>query len=70
MEQAYKQIAYLIEQLKEGPRKTTLHMMPRADKENMDIKGPGFWKLDKANTEAVQANLKAYFQRMAIGTTR
>ena len=40
--------------------------MLRADKANRDIKGPGFWKLEKANAEAVQANLKADFQRIAI----
>ena len=38
----------------------------RADKANQDIKGPGFWKLDKANVEAVQENLKADFQGVAI----
>jgi hypothetical protein len=25
----------------------------RADKANRDIRGPGFWKLDKVNCEAV-----------------
>jgi hypothetical protein len=25
----------------------------RADKANWDLRGPGFWKLDKANCEAV-----------------
>ena len=39
--------------------------MLRADKANRDIKGSGFWKLDKANAEAVQANLTADFQRIA-----
>ena len=38
----------------------------RADKANRDLKGSGFWKLDKANAEAVQANLKADFQRIAF----
>ena len=38
----------------------------RADKANWDMKGSGFWKLDKANAEAVQANLKVDFQRIAI----
>ena len=38
----------------------------RADKANRNLKGSGFWKLDKANAEAVQANLKADFQRIAI----
>ena len=39
--------------------------MLRADKASRDIKGSGFWKLDKANAEAVQANLTADFQRIA-----
>ena len=34
----------------------------RADKVNGNLKGSEFWKLDKANIEAVQANLKADFQ--------
>ena len=38
----------------------------RADKANRDLKGSGFWKLDKANAEAVQANLTADFQRIAF----
>jgi hypothetical protein len=29
----------------------------RADKANRDLRGPGFWKLDQANCEAVQKNL-------------
>ena len=37
----------------------------KADKANWDLKGSGFWKLDKANAEAVQANLTADFQRIA-----
>ena len=40
--------------------------MLRVDRANRDIKGPGFWRLDKANAEAVQANLNADFQRIAI----
>ena len=39
---------------------TELQML-RVDKVNWDIKGPGFWKLDKANAEAAQVNLKADF---------
>ena len=39
--------------------------MLRADKANRNIQGSGFWKLDKANAEAVQANLTADFQRIA-----
>ena len=38
----------------------------RANKEIWDIKEPGFWKVEKANVEAVQANLKADFQQIAI----
>jgi hypothetical protein len=33
----------------------------RADKANRDLRGPGFWKLDKANCEAVQQNLTTDF---------
>jgi hypothetical protein len=33
----------------------------RADKANRDLRGPGFWKLDKANCEAVQKNLTTDF---------
>ena len=40
--------------------------MLRADKANRDLKGSGFWKLDKETAEAVQANLKADFQRIAV----
>ena len=40
--------------------------MLRADKANQDLKGSGFWKLDKANAEVVEENLKANFQRIAI----
>ena len=38
----------------------------RADKANWGLKGSRFWKLDKANAEAVQANLKVDFQWIAI----
>ena len=34
------------------------------DKANRDLKGSGFWKMDKATEEAVQDNLKADFQRI------
>ena len=95
MDEANKQIAYLMEKLREEPRKATLHMrkimkkfdkkteedieiaMPAdlqewcrqakelqmlwADKENHDKKGSRFWKLNKVNEEAVQANLKSDF---------
>ena len=36
----------------------------RADKANRYLKGHGFWKLDKFNVEAAQANLKADLQRI------
>jgi hypothetical protein len=38
----------------------------RADKVNRDLRGPGFWKLDKANCEAVQKNLTTDFLRLAV----
>ena len=38
----------------------------QVDKVNRDLKGSRFWKLDKANAEAVQANLTADFQRIAF----
>ena len=38
----------------------------RADKANRDLKGSGFWKLDKETAEAVQANLKVDFQWIAF----
>jgi chromosome segregation ATPase len=38
----------------------------RADKANRDRRGPGFWKLDKANCEAVQKNLTTDFLRLAV----
>jgi hypothetical protein len=38
----------------------------RADKANRDLRGPGFWKLDKANYEAVQKNLTMDFLRIAL----
>jgi hypothetical protein len=37
----------------------------QADKANRDLQGPGFWKLDQANCEAVQKNLTTEF--IAIG---
>jgi hypothetical protein len=37
----------------------------QADKANRDRRGPGFWKLDKANYEAVQKNLTTDFLRLA-----
>ena len=36
------------------------------DKGYLDLKGPGFWKLDEVNAEAVQANLKVDLQRISI----
>jgi hypothetical protein len=38
----------------------------RADKANRDLRGPGFWKLDQANCEAVQKNLTNDFLRLAV----
>jgi hypothetical protein len=38
----------------------------RADKANRELRGPGFWKLDKANCEAVQKNLTTDFMRIAL----
>jgi hypothetical protein len=38
----------------------------RADKANQDRRGAGFWKLDKANCEAVQKNLTTDFLRLAV----
>jgi hypothetical protein len=38
----------------------------RADKANRDLRGPGFWKLDKANCEAVHKNLTTDFLRLAV----
>jgi hypothetical protein len=37
-----------------------------AEKANRDLRGPGFWKLDKANCEAVQKNLTMDFVRLAV----
>jgi hypothetical protein len=38
----------------------------RADKVNRDLRGLGFWKLDKANCEVVQKNLTMDFLRLAF----
>jgi hypothetical protein len=38
----------------------------RADKANRDLRGPGFWKLDQANCEAVQKNLTTDFMWIAL----
>jgi hypothetical protein len=38
----------------------------RADKANRDLRGPRFWKLDKANCKAVQKNLTTDFLRIAL----
>jgi hypothetical protein len=38
----------------------------RADKTNRDLRGPGFWKLDQANCEAVQKNLTTNLLRLAV----
>jgi hypothetical protein len=38
----------------------------RADKTNWELDGPGFWKLDQANCEAVQKNLTTDFLRIAL----
>ena len=52
--------------LQEWYRKATELQVLRADKANRDLKGPDVWKLDKANAEAVLANLKADFQHITI----
>ena len=57
MEEANEQIAYLMEKLREEPRKSTLHMKKIMEK---------FRKQDKVNAETIQANLVADFQRIAI----
>jgi hypothetical protein len=38
----------------------------RAQKANRKLRGPGFWKLDKANCEAVEKNLTTDFIRIAL----
>jgi hypothetical protein len=38
----------------------------RADKANRDLGGPGFWKLDQANCEAVQKNLTTDLLQLAV----
>jgi hypothetical protein len=38
----------------------------RADKANWDLRGPRFWKLSKANCEAIQKNLTMDFLRLAL----
>jgi hypothetical protein len=38
----------------------------RSDKANQDLRGPGFWKLDQANCEAVQKNLTTDLLQMAL----
>jgi hypothetical protein len=38
----------------------------RANKANRDLRGPRFWKLDKANCEAVQKNLTTDLLRLAL----
>jgi hypothetical protein len=38
----------------------------RADKANQDLRGPGFWKLDQANCEAVQKNLTTDLLRLVV----
>jgi uncharacterized coiled-coil protein SlyX len=38
----------------------------RADKANRNLRGPGFWKLDKVNCEAVLKNLTTDFLRLAL----
>jgi hypothetical protein len=42
----------------------------RADKANGDLRGPGFWKLDKANCEAVQKNLTTDLLRLPLAIGR
>ena len=43
-----------------------------ADRANRDLKaskfrkGPGFWKLDRANGKVMQGNLRADFQRIVL----
>jgi hypothetical protein len=38
----------------------------RADKANRDLRGPGFWKLDQPNCEAVQKNLTTDLLRLGL----
>jgi hypothetical protein len=38
----------------------------QADKANRDLRGPGFWKLDQANCEAVQKDLTNDLLRLAV----
>jgi uncharacterized protein YecA (UPF0149 family) len=38
----------------------------RADKANPDLRGPRFWKLNKANYKVVQKNLTMNFMRIAL----
>jgi hypothetical protein len=38
----------------------------RADKANRDLRGPGFWKLDQANCEAVEKNLTTDLLQLAL----
>jgi hypothetical protein len=38
----------------------------RANKANRDLRGPGFWKLDKVNCKAVQKNLTTDFLRLSL----
>jgi chromosome segregation ATPase len=37
-----------------------------ADKANQDLRGPGFWKLDQANCDAVQTNLTTDLLRLRL----
>jgi hypothetical protein len=48
-----------------GEQEAELQVL-RADKANRDLRGPGFWKLDKVNCEAVQKNLTTNFLRLAL----
>jgi hypothetical protein len=52
--------------LKEWCEQAAELQLLRADKANRELRGPGFWKLDKANYEAVQQNLTQDFMRIAM----
>jgi hypothetical protein len=52
--------------LKEWCEQAAELQLLRADKANRELRGPGFWKLDKANCEAVQQNLTQDFMRIAM----
>jgi hypothetical protein len=57
---------YTANPLKEWCEQAAELQLLRADKANRELSGPGFWKLDKANCEAVQQNLTQDFMRNAM----